>query len=74
MRVTLILGVVLVLLGVIGLVYEGFTVTHEKKIVDIGPIQATKKEQQTIPIPPIVSWVAIGGGAILMFAGLRRTA
>jgi hypothetical protein len=73
-RVTLILGVVLVLLGVIGLVYEGFTVTHEKKIVDIGPIQATKKEQQTIPIPPIVSWVAIGGGAILMFAGLRRTA
>lgn len=71
---TLILGVVLVLLGVIGLVYEGFTVTHEKKIVDIGPIQATKKEQQTIPIPPIVSWVAIGGGAILMFAGLRRTA
>ena len=74
MRVTLILGVVLLLLGVIGLVYEGFTVTHEKKIVDIGPIQATKKEQQTIPIPPIVSWVAIGGGAILMFAGLRRTA
>jgi hypothetical protein len=73
-RVTLILGVVLVLLGVIGLVYEGFTVTHEKKIVDIGPIQATKKEQQTIPIPPIVSWVAIGGGAILMFVGLRRTA
>jgi hypothetical protein len=73
-RVTLILGVVLLLLGVIGLVYEGFTVTHEKKIVDIGPIQATKKEQQTIPIPPIVSWVAIGGGAILMFAGLRRTA
>ena len=71
---TLILGVVLLLLGVIGLVYEGFTVTHEKKIVDIGPIQATKKEQQTIPIPPIVSWVAIGGGAILMFAGLRRTA
>ena len=71
---TLILGVVLVLLGVIGLVYEGFTVTHKKKIVDIGPIQATKKEQQTIPIPPIVSWVAIGGGAILMFAGLRRTA
>jgi hypothetical protein len=72
-RVTLIIGVVLVILGVVGLVYEGFTVTHEKKVLDIGPIQATKKEQETIPIPPIVSWVAVGGGAILIIAGLRTT-
>jgi hypothetical protein len=71
-KITLIIGVVLVILGVIGLVYEGFTVTHQKKVLDIGPIQATKKEQETIPIPPIVSWVAIGGGAVLIFAGLRR--
>jgi hypothetical protein len=72
-RVTLIIGVVLVILGIIGLAYEGFTVTHQKKVLDIGPIQATKKEQETIPIPPIVSWAAIGGGAILIFASLRRT-
>jgi hypothetical protein len=64
----LLIGVVLVILGVIGLAYEGFTVTHEKKIVDIGPVQASKKEQETIPIPPILSWVAIGGGAVLIFA------
>jgi hypothetical protein len=51
-RVTLIIGVVLVILGVIGLVYEGFTMTHQKKVLDIGPIQATKKMQETIPIPP----------------------
>ena len=74
MKVMLLVGVVLVILGVIGLVYEGFTVTHEKKIVDIGPIQASKKEQETIPIPPILSWVAIGGGAVLIVAGFRRTA
>jgi hypothetical protein len=73
-KVMLLIGVVLVILGVIGLAYEGFTVTHEKKIVDIGPVQASKKEQETIPIPPILSWVAIGGGAVLIFAGFRRTA
>jgi hypothetical protein len=66
--------VVLVVLGVIGLAYEGFTFTHQKKIIDIGPIQATKKEQETIPIPPIIAWVAIGCGAVLIFAGLRKTA
>jgi len=73
-KALLLIGVVLVILGVVGLVYEGFTVTHEKKIVDLGPIQASKKEQQTIPIPPIISWVAIGGGVILIFAGFRRRA
>ena len=73
MRIALIIGVLLVILGVIGLVYEGFTFTTQKKVVDLGPIQATKKEEKTIPIPPIISWVAIGGGAILIFAGLRRT-
>jgi hypothetical protein len=74
MKAMLLVGVALVILGVIGLVYEGFTVTHEKKIVDIGPIQASKKEQETIPIPPILSWVAIGAGAVLIFTGFRRTA
>jgi hypothetical protein len=73
-KALLLIGVVLVILGVVGLVYEGFTVTHEKKIVHIGPIQASKKEQETIPIPPILSWVAIAGGAVLIFAGFRRTA
>jgi hypothetical protein len=73
-KALLLIGVVLVILGVVGLVYEGFTVTHEKKIVDIGPIQASKKEQETIPIPPILAWVAIAGGAVLIFAGFRRTA
>ena len=35
------LGVILVVLGVLALVYQGFTYTTQKKVLDVGPIQAT---------------------------------
>jgi hypothetical protein len=38
------LGVVLVLVGVAGLVYEGVTYTSRETVLDIGPIQATAEE------------------------------
>ena len=39
-----VLGLVLLALGVLALAYQGFTYTTQKKVVDIGPIQATKSE------------------------------
>jgi uncharacterized membrane protein YidH (DUF202 family) len=60
------LGVVLIVLGVLALAYGGFTYTHEKKVVDLGPIQASKKETSTVPLPPILGVVAILGGGILL--------
>jgi len=62
-------GILLIVFGVIALVYQGFTYTTHKKIIDIGPIQATKEEHQTIPLPPIVGGIAVIGGIALLFAG-----
>ena len=53
-----ILGVVLIVLGILALIYQGVTYTTHKKVLDIGPIQATKEEHNTIPIPPIVGALA----------------
>ena len=65
------LGIVLIVLGVLALAYGGFSYTHEKKVVDLGPIQASKKETNTVPLPPILGVVAIIGGGFLVFAGKR---
>jgi uncharacterized membrane protein YidH (DUF202 family) len=65
------LGVVLIVLGVLALAYGGFTYTHEKKVVDLGPIQASKKETSTVPLPPILGVVAIVGGGVLLFTGKK---
>jgi uncharacterized membrane protein YidH (DUF202 family) len=62
-------GILLVVLGVIALAYQGITYTTHKKIIDVGPIQATKEERQTIPLPPIIGVIAVIGGVALLFAG-----
>jgi drug/metabolite transporter (DMT)-like permease len=60
------LGVILVVLGVLALVYQGFTYTTQKKVLDVGPIQATKQEQHTVPLPPILGALALIGGVIIL--------
>jgi len=47
------IGIVLIVIGILALAYQGITYTTHKKVLDIGPIQATKEEHNTIPIPPI---------------------
>lgn len=67
-----ILGITLVVLGVIALAYQGLTYTTQKKVVDIGPIQATKEEHHTIPLPPILGALALVGGIVIVITDRRR--
>jgi uncharacterized membrane protein len=69
MKTASVLGFVLIILGVLALAYQGITYTTRKKVLDIGPIQATEAEQHTIPLPPIVGGLALIGGIVLVVAG-----
>jgi uncharacterized membrane protein HdeD (DUF308 family) len=57
-----IFGVVLIVIGILALTYQGLTYTTQKKVIDIGPIQATKEEHHTIPLPPVLGAIALVGG------------
>ena len=62
-----VIGVALLILGIIALAYQGFTYTVPKKAVDLGPIQVTRQERHTVPLPPILGALAlIGGIAVLV--------
>jgi hypothetical protein len=67
------LGIILLVVGVLALAYQGFTYTTQKKVLDVGPIQATKEEHHTVPIPPILGALALIGGVVVLIAD-RRTA
>ena len=71
MKGTSLLGLALVALGVLALAYQGISYTTQKKVVDIGPVEATRKEHKTIPLPPIVGVIALVGG-ILVIARDRK--
>ena len=65
----MLLGVALIVIGIIALVYQGFTYTTRKKVLDIGPVQATREERRTIPVPPIVGIIAVIGGVAVLALG-----
>ena len=65
-------GIVLIVIGIIALAYQGITYTTHKKVLDIGPIQATKEEHHTLPLPPIVGVLALIGGVVIIASGRRN--
>jgi uncharacterized membrane protein len=69
----MILGIALVVLGVISLAYQGLTYTTREKVLEIGPIKATKETERTIPLPPVLGGLALVGGVAIVVAAARRS-
>ena len=74
MRTIAIVGIVLIALGLGALAYQGITYTSRETIVDVGPIHATAERQRRLPLPPVLGIVAVGGGVVLLIAGMRKRA
>ena len=72
MTPTRIAAIVLIVIGVIALAYQGITYTSKEKIIDLGPIEATTTTQKTIPVPPILGGLAIAGGVVLLLVGRKK--
>jgi multidrug transporter EmrE-like cation transporter len=65
-------GIALIVAGILGLAYGGFTYTKSSHDVKVGPIEMSIKDRETINIP---LWAGIGaivaGGVLLVFGGRR---
>ena len=71
MKPATVIGIVLILLGIVGFALGGFSFTHEKKDVDVGPLQVSHEQKKTVPIPPILSGVVLVGGIALVIVGTK---
>jgi hypothetical protein len=72
MRPIAVAGVVLIVLGLVALVYEGISYTSRETVIDIGPLHATADRQKTLPLPPVLGIAAVAGGVVLLIAGGRK--
>jgi len=68
-----IFGIILVILGVLALVYQGIQYTTREKILDIGSIKLSADTKKTIPLPPIVGGVALVAGIVMIVLDRRKT-
>lgn len=70
----IIAGVILIILSVVGFAMGGFSITENKKLVDLGPIQVDGQVEHHYPIPPIVNYAMLAGGAALVIGGSLQKA
>jgi hypothetical protein len=65
------LGVILIVIGLIGLAWGGFSYTTREKVVDIGPIEASRTKTHSIPVTPLAGAVSLVGGIVLLMTGRK---
>jgi hypothetical protein len=74
MKPVAIVGIVLIILGIAALVYQGFTYTSRETVIDIGDVKVTAGREKTVLIPTVAGIAAVAGGVVLLIAGSRRSA
>jgi hypothetical protein len=71
MKPATIIGAILIVIGIIGFAVGGFSFTHEHQDAKVGPIDIEHKQTSTVPIPPILSGIALVGGIALVVVGAK---
>jgi hypothetical protein len=71
MKPATIIGFLLIILGIVGFAVGGISFTHEKKDVDLGPLQISHQQKQTVPISPILSTISLVAGVGLVVVGAK---
>ena len=65
------LGLALLVAGVLGLAYGGFSYTKDTTAIKLGPIELTVKENQSVNIPLWAGVASIVVGGVLLALGSK---
>jgi hypothetical protein len=72
MKPVMVIGVMLIVLGILALAYQGITYTTKERVVDIGPLKVETEKQRTIPLPPLLGALSLAAGVVLVIVGARQ--
>jgi uncharacterized membrane protein len=67
------IGFVLIVIGVIMLIWTGFTYTKRENVVDAGPIHISADREHDVNWSPYAGGLLVVGGAILVATAKRST-
>ena len=65
-------AIVLIVIGILMLIIPGVTFTKKEKVVDAGPVEISKKENETVNWPWYAGAVVTVAGVALLLVSKRR--
>lgn len=67
-----ILGIILIVAGIVGLAIDSFTFTKETHEAELGPIEFSVKDKETVTIPVWAGIGAIVAGGLLLLIPAKK--
>lgn len=68
------IGIVLLVVGILMLIYTGFSYTKREKVVDAGPVHISADKEKSVNWPPYAGGILVIGGVVLLATSGRRNA
>ena len=65
------IGLIMVVLGVVMLIWAGFSYTQREKVVDVGPVHISADKQHSVSWPPYAGGILIVGGIVVLAMGKK---
>lgn len=72
MKPVKVIAIVLIIGGILGLIYGGFSYTRDRTVVKLGPLEVSAKEKKTVNVP---LWAGVGAilvGGLLFVSATRK--
>lgn len=66
-------GIILIVVGVLALAYQGFTYSAPHKDAQIGSLEIQHNEEHAVYLPPVVGVICLAAGGLILLLGSRRS-
>lgn len=66
-------GIILLVLGILMLIYTGFSYTRREKVIEAGPLHVSADKQHEVSWPPYAGGILVLGGIVLLATARRRS-
>lgn len=65
-------GLLLIVVGIVALAYQGFTYTKREQVAQIGDLQITANTRKTVYFPPILGGLSLVAGVVLIVVSRKK--
>ena len=65
-------AIILVVLGLIMMIYTGFTYATTEKVVDLGAIKINKEQNHFVHWPPVAGAISLVAGVLLFISAKKK--
>ncbi|RYF10361.1 MAG: hypothetical protein EOO42_22690 [Flavobacteriales bacterium] len=66
------LGIIMIVLGIVLLIWTGFTYTKKEKVIDAGPIQVSADREKSVNWPPYVGGIVLIAGVVVFVRSRKK--